>query len=100
MLDMKIFDYRITSDSRQVILSKAKRDEKGNLYGVKSPKGEYEEARTVLGYYSNLSKALVGLQRDYVLNGTEPIKDIKEYKEALETVTNEFEERLNFGEPI
>ena len=49
MLDMKIFDYRITSDSRQVILSKALRNEGGELYVRKTPKGEMEEARSVIG---------------------------------------------------
>lgn len=100
MLDMKIFDYRITSDSRQVILSKARRNEEGELYELKNPKGELEEARTVLGYYSNLSKALIGLQRDYVLHGDKPINDIKTYKEELETITKACDDRLNMGEPF
>lgn len=100
MLDMKVLDYRITSDPRQVILSKARRNEVGELYELKNPKGELEEARTVLGYYSNLSKALIGLQRDYVLHGDKPINDIKTYKEELETITKACEDRLNMGEPF
>ncbi|MGX7409935.1 hypothetical protein ACWOE8_16895 [Enterococcus avium] len=100
MLDMKVLDYRITSDPRQVILSKARRNEEGELYELKNPKGELEEARTVLGYYSNLSKALIGLQRDYVLHGDKPINDIKTYKEELETITKACEDRLNMGEPF
>ena len=100
MLDMKVLDYRITSDSRQVILSKARRNEEGELYELKNPKGELEEARTVLGYYSNLSKALIGLQRDYVLHGDKPINDIKTYKEELETITKACDDRLNMGEPF
>jgi len=97
---MKVLDYRITSDSRQVILSKARRNEEGELYELKNPKGELEEARTVLGYYSNLSKALIGLQRDYVLHGDKPINDIKTYKEELETITKACDDRLNMGEPF
>ena len=31
MLDMKIEDYRITSDSRNIVLSKVRRDEEGNI---------------------------------------------------------------------
>ncbi|WP_137662865.1 hypothetical protein [Enterococcus hulanensis] len=100
MLDMKIFDYRITSDPRQVILSRALRNEDGELYERKTPKGETEEARSVIGYYSNVSKALIGLQRDYVLHGDKPINDIKTYKEELETITKTCEDRLNIGEPF
>lgn len=100
MLDMKVLDYRITSDPRQVILSKARRNDDGNLYEIKSPKGEFEEARTVLGYYSNLSKALVGLQRHYVLHGEKMIYTIQEYRKELETITNEFEDALKLNEPF
>ncbi|WP_242327762.1 hypothetical protein [Enterococcus avium] len=100
MLDMKVLDYRITSDQRQVILSRAIRNDKGELYERKNPKGELEEARTVLGYYSNLSKALVGIQRDYVLHGSKPINDIRTYKEELETITKACEDKLNIGEPF
>ncbi|MEO1768284.1 hypothetical protein [Candidatus Enterococcus ferrettii] len=100
MLDMQVKDYRITSDARQVILSRAIRNEVGELYERKSPKGEMEEARSVIGYYSNLSKALVGLQRDYVLHGTKPINDIKIYKEELETITKACEDKLRITEPF
>lgn len=31
MLDMRIEDYRITSDSRNIVLSKVRRDEEGNI---------------------------------------------------------------------
>lgn len=98
MLDMKVLDYRITSDPRQVILSKARRNEEGELYELKNPKGELEEARTVLGYYSNLSKALIGLQRDYVLHGEKTINTIQEYRKELQKITNEFEDALKFNE--
>lgn len=100
MLDMQVKDYRITSDARQVILSRAIRNEAGELYKRKSPQGEMEEARSVIGYYSNLSKALVGLQRDYVLHGSKAIKDIKTYKEELETITKACEDRLRIDEPF
>lgn len=100
MLDMKVLDYRITSDPRQVILSRAIRNDKGKLYDRKNPKGELEEARTVLGYYSNLSKALIGIQRDYVLHGGNTIKTIQEYRKELETITKACEDRLNMGEPF
>ena len=82
MLDMKIFDYRITSDSRQVILSKALRNEDGELYERKTPKGKMEEARSVIGYYSNVSKALIGLQRDYVLHGDKLLTTSKHIKKS------------------
>lgn len=98
MLDLKVFDYRITSDPRQVILSRALRNKKGELYDRISPKGDKEEARSVIGYYSNLSKALVGLQRDYVLHGSKKIETIKEYKSSLDEITKEFENKLDLKE--
>ena len=38
MLDMKIEDYRITSDSRNIVLSKVRRDEEGNIATPKQKK--------------------------------------------------------------
>lgn len=98
MLNLKIFDYRITSDPRQVILSRALRNSEGELYDRITPKGEKEEARTVLGYYSNLSKALVGLQRDFVLHGEEEINTIKDYKNKLDEITLAYENKLKLNE--
>lgn len=48
MLDMKIFDYRITSDSRQVILSKALRNEDGELYERKLLKAKWKRLAVLL----------------------------------------------------
>ncbi|HJG02422.1 MAG TPA: hypothetical protein K8V37_09765, partial [Enterococcus hirae] len=43
--------YRITSDSRNIVLSKVRRDEEGNIRYNKAK----EESRTDIGYYQTLS---------------------------------------------
>ncbi|MGG5359373.1 hypothetical protein [Enterococcus sp. DIV0240a] len=98
MLNMKILDYRITSDSNQVIVSRARRNDQGEITMLEEKDGTKKESLAVIGYYGNLSKALVAIQRDYVLsNGTE-IRSIKTYKETLETITNTLENKMNLGE--
>lgn len=98
MLNMKILDYRITSDSNQVIVSRARRNEQGEITMLEEKDGTKKESLAVIGYYGNLSKALVAIQRDYVLsNGTE-IRSIKTYKETLETITNKLENKINLEE--
>ncbi len=98
MLNMKILDYRITSDSNQVIVSRARRNEQGEISMLEEKDGTKKESLAVIGYYGNLSKALVAIQRDYVLsNGTE-IRSIKAYKETLETITSTLENKMNLEE--
>lgn len=94
MLDMKIEDYRITSDSRNIVLSKVRRDEEGNIRYNKAK----EESRTDIGYYQTLSMCLKVIQRDYVMREGHVIKSIIEYKKALELITNEFEKACEIEE--
>ena len=98
MLNMKVLDYRITSDARQVVVGRVRRNDKGEISMVNDPSGNLVESQSVVGYFSNLSKALVGIQRDYVLHGDKEINTIKEYTNELQTITNEFEACLNIGE--
>lgn len=49
MLDMKIEDYRITSDSRNIVLSKVRRDEEGNIRYTEIK----EESRADIGYFQS-----------------------------------------------
>ena len=91
MLDMKIEDYRITSDSRQITLSKVRRDEEGNIRYIENSEGQKEESRVDIGYYQTLSMYLRAIQRDYTQSEGTVIKSIIEYKKALERITRHFE---------
>lgn len=91
MLDMKIGDYRITSDSRQITLSKVRRDEEGNIRYIENSEGQKEESRVDIGYYQTLSMCLRAIQRDYTQSEGTVIKSIIEYKKALERITRHFE---------
>lgn len=97
MLDMKIEDYRITSDARQIILSKVRRDEAGNIKFVEV-NGEKEESKSDVGYYPTLKVCLRALQRDYVQGEGTLIQSIIEYKKALERITRQFEQACDVGE--
>ncbi len=70
MLDMKIEDYRITSDSRNIVLSKVRRDEEGNIRYTETK----EESRADIGYFQTVSSCLKAIQRDYVLSEERTIK--------------------------
>lgn len=94
MLDMKIEDYRITSDSRNIVLSKVRRDEEGNIRYTEAK----EESRADIGYFQTVSSCLKAIQRDYVLREGHVIKSIIEYKKALENITRQFEQACEIEE--
>lgn len=100
MLDMRVEDYRISSDGNQVIVEKARWTDSGEISMLTDKKtGEKFESRSLVGYYQNLSKALVGIQRDWVLsNNGHSIKTIQDYKKAIDDITKAFEESVNLGE--
>lgn len=99
MLDMRVEDYRISSDSNQVIVEKARRTGSGEISMLTDSKtGEEFESRSIVGYYQNLSKAIRGIQLDYVLSGKVVIKTIQEYKKAIDDITKAFEESIDLGE--
>lgn len=68
MLNLKILDYRITSDSNQVIVHKARRNESGDIVLTEDKEGVSSESLTLVGYWNTLIKALRGIQNDYVLS--------------------------------
>lgn len=72
MLDMRIEDYRITSDSRNIVLSKVRRDEEGNIRYTEAK----EESRADIGYFQTVSSCLKAIQRDYVLSEERTIKKV------------------------
>lgn len=94
---MKVLDYRITSDDKQVIVNKARRNEEGELT-ILTKNGQRIESLALIGYYGNLSKALVAIERDYVLSSGKTIQTIKDYKDALESIHSKLKRELNFGE--
>ncbi|MDT1959510.1 hypothetical protein MX629_13885 [Carnobacterium divergens] len=98
MLDMKVLDYRISSDSRQVIVNKVRRNESGEITISEDKDGTKKESVALVGYYGNLSKALVGIQRDYVLSNGKTIQTIEDYKNELETITTTLENKLDLRE--
>ena len=98
MINMKVLDYRITSDSNQVIVNKARRNEEGDITILIDKEGEKKESQSIVGYYSNLSKALVAIQRDYVLSSGSEIQTIKDYKKELQTITTTLENNLDLQE--
>lgn len=98
MLEMSVLDYRITSDSLQIIVNKARRNEQGELTILKDKEGAEKESLALVGYYGNMSKALTAIERDYVLSGDILIQTIKEYKEALESIHSKLKSELDFGE--
>lgn len=99
MLDMRVEDYRISSDGNQVIVEKARRTDSGDISILTDKKtGEKFESRSIVGYYRNLSKALVGIQSDYLLSDGTVIKTIQDYRKAIDDITKAFEESIGLGE--
>lgn len=99
MLDMRVEDYRISSDGNQVIVEKARRTDSGDISILTDKKtGEKFESRSIVGYYRNLSKALVGIQSDYLLSEGTVIKTIQDYRKAIDDITKAFEESISLGE--
>ena len=98
MIEMRVLDYRITSDDRQVIVNKARRNEHGELTILTDKDGTQKESLALIGYYGNLSKALVAIERDYVLSSGKTIQKVKEYKKELESIHSKLKRELDFGE--
>lgn len=101
MLNMKVLDYRITSDPNQIIVTKVRRNDLGEVTILVDDKtGVKRESTSLVGYYGNLSRALVAIQRDYVYTGKEDIQTIKDYRKSLETITRTLENDLDLKEKI
>lgn len=79
MLNMKVLDYRITSNENQITVTRSYTSEKTN-----------EEAFATVGFYPTLPMALRGIQTHYTLAGGKEIQTIKDYREALQEVAEAF----------
>ena len=94
MLNLKVNDYRITSDENNITVNKVMRDEKGNIKFKEDSKKKITESVKLVGYYRNLEKALEAIQMHHVYSGKNEIQTIEEYKESLLEITNDFKEQL------
>lgn len=56
MIEMKVLDYRITSDDKQFIVNKARRSEHGELTILKDKNGIEKESLALIGYYGNRAR--------------------------------------------
>ena len=92
MIEMRVLDYRITSDDRQVI----ERNEHGELTILTHDRGTQKESPALIGYYGNL-KALVAIERDYVLSSGKTIRKQSKNTRA-ESILSKLKRELDFGE--
>ena len=69
MLNLRINDYKINSDTNNIILSKVIRDENGEIKFTKDSQGKSRESTKLVGYYATLDKALEGLTRHHLFTG-------------------------------
>ena len=95
MLNMKLLDYRITSDADNVTVRRVVRNEKGEvLYDKKG-----NERTSLIGYQGNLTKALHMIQHHWVLGGNgKDVTTIREYQEAIEEITEIAKRELDLDE--
>lgn len=95
MINMKVLDYRIVSDTNQVTVSKVRRDDKNEISMTIDKDGIEREATAGVGFYPNLDRALRGIQKHYTLSEGTEIQTIKDYRKALEEVQEAF--RIELG---
>lgn len=95
MLNMKVLDYRITSDADNVTVRRVVRNEKGEVLYDKKGK----ERTSLIGYQVNLTKALHMIQHHWVLGGNgKDVTTIREYQEAIEEITEIAKRELDLDE--
>lgn len=94
MLNMKVLDYRITSDSNGVTVAKVRRDKENEI--VLNDKGQ--ELTFNARYYSNLEMALKGIQKDYTMGEGTDIQTITDYRKAFADIHKAFETELELIE--
>ncbi|EOD7434340.1 hypothetical protein ACJQ44_001632 [Enterococcus faecalis] len=58
--------------------------------------GTQKESLALIGYYGNLSKALVAIERDYVLSSGKIIQTVKEYKKRARIDSQQAKTRIRF----
>lgn len=78
MIDMRIGEYHITSEPRNVIVSIAKLNADGTPKTVMTKAGEVLSERA-LGYYNSLPQALQAIAKDMMKRGDERITTVEQY---------------------
>lgn len=96
-LRLNVLDYRLKNDSYQVILSKVKRDEEGNIK-YKQENGVTKEDVKTISYHKNVSMALSAIARDHVFTCDKEITTLKEYADELKHIKTEFDKALKLKE--
>ena len=97
MINMNVKDYRITSDERNIIVNKLRRDEQGDVRIVTDKDGTERESMAFVGYYGTLETALTGIVRDYTLSDEVTIKNVRDYKKACEDIVSAFKKEIELG---
>lgn len=87
---MRVNNYIVKSDDNNVTVFKAVLDEQGNTKTDKNG----NEVTTLVGYYRDLERALVGIQKHYVYASDEEIRTIDEYKNKLNEITQQFKQQI------
>jgi hypothetical protein len=87
---LNLLDYRITNDSHQLILSKVRKTESGELSVDKNG----NENLNTLGYYSfeRPDRLLLALENDYIFNGEEELTSLKAVRERCVEVVELLED--------
>jgi hypothetical protein len=94
MLNMKVLDYRITSDANQVTVNKVSRDENERISMTKDKDENVVEATSTVGWYPDLETAIKGIRKHYTLSSGTDIRTIADYRKALQEVEEAFENEL------
>lgn len=78
MIDMRIGEYRITSEPRNYIVSLTKLSDDGMPKTIMTKAGEVLSERA-LGYYNSLPQALQAIAKDMMKRGDERITTVEQY---------------------
>lgn len=100
MLNMKVEDYRITSDTNGIMVNRVKRDEENNIImSINRYTKKEEESVDLVGYYPTIEVATRGIVRHYTnsdLSGE--ITTLKEFEEAVRHIVSAFNSELSTSE--
>ncbi|MGJ3946775.1 hypothetical protein [Levilactobacillus brevis] len=78
MIDMRIGEYHITSEPRNVIVSIAKLNADGTPKIITTKTGNTFTER-ILGYYNSMPQALQAVAKDMMKRGDERVTSVEQY---------------------
>ena len=85
MIDMRIGEYHITSEPRNVIVSIAKLNADGTPKTIMTKTGEMPSERA-LGYYNSLPQALQAIAKDMMIRGDDRVTSVEPYVQKAKSV--------------